>query len=72
LIVILLSRVIIKLGSVVKITPKLIEGLYAADLAYLQGFYNQVNHDEKSNIKAVCPKCKHRFKISFPFPKPNG
>jgi hypothetical protein len=37
LIIILLSRVISKLGSIAHINPKVIEGLYAADLAYLQG-----------------------------------
>ena len=36
LVVILLSRVITKLGSVSQVTPKVIEGLYAGDLAYLQ------------------------------------
>ncbi|MGH9896833.1 MAG: phage tail assembly protein, partial [bacterium] len=36
LIVILLSRVITRLGAVAQVNPKVIEGLYAADLAYLQ------------------------------------
>jgi hypothetical protein len=65
LVIILLSRVITKLGSVARITPKTIEGLYTADLAYLQEFYNQVNRNEKSNIEAVCPKCSHQFEVSL-------
>ena len=36
LLIILLSRVITKLGSLEYINPKIIEGLFAADLAYLQ------------------------------------
>src|SRR5271168_5463579 len=48
LILILLSRVITKLGSITAINPKVIEGLYAADLAYLQEFYNRINRDGKS------------------------
>jgi hypothetical protein len=36
LIVIILSRVITSLGTVAQVNPKVIEGLYAADLAYLQ------------------------------------
>ena len=39
----MLSRVVTRLGSVAHINPKVIEGLYAADLAFLQEFYNQVN-----------------------------
>lgn len=43
LVVILLSRVVTKLGTVNPITPQVIEGLFAADLAYLQDFYNEIN-----------------------------
>jgi len=43
LIVILLSRVIERLGSVPQVTPKTVEGLFAADLAYLQDLYNRIN-----------------------------
>src|SRR5947209_20541761 len=42
LIVILLARVITELHGVSHINPKVIEGLYGADLAYLQGMYNQL------------------------------
>jgi hypothetical protein len=54
LIVILLSRVVTRLGSVTPINPKVIEGLFATDLAYLQDLYNRVNalHDD-----AACPHC---------------
>ena len=43
LIVILLSRVVVRLGGVPQITPKVIENLYAADLGYLQDLYNRIN-----------------------------
>lgn len=41
--VILLSRVITHLGSLERITPAVIEGLFAADLGFLQDLYNRVN-----------------------------
>lgn len=63
LIVILLSRVITRLGSLSQITPKVIEGLYAADLAYLQEFYNQINREGKASIETACPKCEHKFEL---------
>jgi len=44
--VIVLSRVVTELGSVSQVTPKTIESLFVADLAYLQDFYRAVNfHD---------------------------
>src|SRR6266480_1309282 len=43
LVVILLSRVVIRLGDVSPITPKVIEELYAKDLQYLQDLYNDIN-----------------------------
>ena len=65
LIVILLSRVVTKLGSVSMVTPKVIEGLYAADLAYLQEFYNRINHNGKAQVDAACPKCAHAFAVEL-------
>ena len=65
LIVILLSRVIGRLGSLPQITPKVIEGLYAADLAYLQEFYNRINRNGSAHIDAVCPKCENAFAVEL-------
>ena len=65
LIVILLSRVITKLGSVTPINPKTIEGMYAADLAYLQEFYNRINRNGKATLKTVCPKCTHEYEVEL-------
>ena len=45
LVVILLARVLTRLGTIETINPKVIEGLFAADLAYLQDFYNRINGD---------------------------
>jgi hypothetical protein len=66
--VILLSRVMMQLGSVGQITPKVIEGLYAADLAYLQEFYNRINRNGKASIEAACPKCAHEFALEMNAP----
>jgi hypothetical protein len=67
LIVILLSRVITRLGSVSHINPNVIERLYAADLSYLQEFYNRINQSGRSSIAAACPQCTHAFEV-----EPNG
>jgi hypothetical protein len=63
--VILLSRVIARLGSIPQVTPKVIEGVYAADLAYLQELYNRINRSGKASIDAACPKCAHAFALEM-------
>jgi len=63
--VILLSRVVTRLGSLGQVTPKTIEGLYAADLAHLQELYNRVNRDGVAAMKASCPKCEHLFDVEL-------
>ncbi len=61
LLVILLSRVITRLGEVREINPGVIEKLFAADLAYLQGFYNRINGNGSSRHAVVCPHCDETF-----------
>lgn len=45
--VIILARVITQLGALDQISPAVIEGLFAADLNYLQNFYRQINELEE-------------------------
>jgi hypothetical protein len=66
LIVILLSRVVTRLGSVSQINPKVIEDLYATDLAYLQDLYNDLNQLQAGVIDATCPQCEHTFAVEQP------
>jgi phage FluMu protein gp41 len=59
---ILLSRVVTRLGTVEPITPKTMEGLFAGDLARLQELYNEINGLE-ARPDAVCPECHHEFAV---------
>lgn len=45
--VIILARVITRLGALEEITPAVVEGLFACDLNYLQKFYRQINELEE-------------------------
>ena len=65
LVVVLLSRVITKLGTLENINTKIIEGLFSADLAYLQTFYRQVNENGSSMIPTTCPECHHEFEMDL-------
>ncbi|MBP0037119.1 MAG: hypothetical protein J7545_13355 [Roseofilum sp. SBFL] len=44
--VIILARVIVKLGTLQEISPAVIENMFAVDLSYLQDFYRQINELE--------------------------
>jgi hypothetical protein len=65
LIVILLARVITRLGSIQSINPGVIENLFAADLAYLQEFYNRINLGGQQLIKVSCPHCQQGFEVEL-------
>jgi hypothetical protein len=43
LVIVVLSRVTTRLGSLEQVTNKVIENLFVADLAYLQKLYNEIN-----------------------------
>lgn len=63
LIVLLLSRVVTRLGGVELINPRVIEGLFAVDLAYLQDLYNRINSGATVAAQAVCPQCQQKFQV---------
>lgn len=69
LVVILLARVITRLGTLEAVNPKVVEGLFAGDLAYLQDFYNRINGDGTPAVSATCPRCEHKFEV---IPDPLG
>ncbi len=63
LVVILLSRVITRLGELQQLNPKVIEGLFAADLAFLQDFYRRINEDGTDRMNVACPHCEQEFEV---------
>ncbi len=62
LVIILLSRVITKLGSLSVINPQIIEGLFAEDLYFLQNFYNEINGQKKRKT-VNCPNCEKPVEV---------
>ena len=65
LVVILMSRVVVKLGSLEIINPKVIEEIFASDLTYLQELYNQINSNGARTQHTVCPHCKQEFDLEI-------
>jgi hypothetical protein len=63
--VLLLSRVVTQLGTLGTVTPAVIEGLFASDLAFLQDLYSRVNQEGHARVAAACPHCKHEFEVDL-------
>ena len=66
--VILLSRVITKLGDLQSINTKTIENLFASDISYLQEFYSRINENGTNKVKTTCPKCEYQFELEVEYP----
>lgn len=65
--ILLLERVIIKLGNLPKVSANVIENLFTSDMAYLQDLYQKINAAEPQTADFVCPKCSHKFQVNLPF-----
>src|SRR5206468_8286199 len=67
LVIILLSRVIVKLGDLKEgeLNPSIVEGLFSADLSYLQEFYRQINESGTSNVCAKRPSCGEQLYVDL-------
>ncbi len=65
--VILLSRVLTKLGTLEEedITVSTIENLFATDLAFLQDLYRRVNTEGTTKAEVTCPACDTHFTVDL-------
>jgi hypothetical protein len=63
--VLLLARVITRIGDVVDVTPELVEGLFAADFDHLQRLYERLNTDGEAVGAVTCPHCAQAFEVDL-------
>jgi hypothetical protein len=63
--IVLLSRVITRLGGIKPVTPAVVERLFAADFAYLQNLYVHMNEAGGSIAETQCPGCGSRFAVDL-------
>jgi hypothetical protein len=69
LVIILLARVITRLGTLEHINTRTIEHLFAADLAHLQDLYTRINTVGHTRLHVACPHCAGEFDVD---PTPDG
>lgn len=65
--IVILSRVITRLGNITDITPDLVEHLFARDMAFLNDMYQRLNGLEDRTISAVCPQCGFHHQVPLNF-----
>lgn len=65
--IVLLSRVVTKLGTLPAINTKIIENLFTVDMAYLQDLYQRINLLDVPAHHVTCPKCQHEFELPLDF-----
>ena len=63
--IILLARVVTRLGTIDNVTPHVIENLFVSDLEYLQGLYERVNTQGMDAVEATCPECGEEFAVDL-------
>jgi hypothetical protein len=63
--VVLLARVIERIGSITEIHAGVVENLFASDLAFLQDLYRQINTEGHTHLGVRCPACSHEFTVDM-------
>lgn len=63
--VVLVSRVLVRLGGIDDVHAGVVENMFASDLAFLQDLYRRVNQDGHTHAGVQCPSCKHEFAVDI-------
>lgn len=63
--VVLLGRVITRLGTLPLVHDGIVENMFASDLAFLQDFYRQVNAEGHTLASVQCPHCAEPFEVDL-------
>ncbi|HVL99045.1 MAG TPA: hypothetical protein VM324_07120 [Egibacteraceae bacterium] len=63
--VVLLARVIERIGTITDVHPTIVENMFASDLAFLQDLYRRVNSEGHTRAGVTCPSCRHEFSVDL-------
>ncbi|MGS0686697.1 hypothetical protein ACVBEQ_16385 [Nakamurella sp. GG22] len=61
--VVLLGRVVTRIGGIDDVHAGIIENLFASDLAFLQDLYRRINQEGHTRAAVTCPNCEHEFAV---------
>jgi hypothetical protein len=63
--VVLLARVITRLGTLTDIHAGMVENFFASDLAFLQDLYRRINQEGHTRAAVTCPACQEKFSVDL-------
>jgi hypothetical protein len=63
--IVLLARVIVRLGELPQVNAQIVENLFAADMAYLQALYRQINEEGTTVLRRTCPGCGQEIELDL-------
>lgn len=63
--VVLLARVITRIGTLDDVHAGVVEDFFASDLAFLQDLYRRVNAEGHTRAELTCPACSHEFTVDL-------
>jgi hypothetical protein len=63
--VVLIARVITRLGGIEDVHAGIVENMFASDLAFLQDFYRRVNAEGHTRATVTCPTCQDTFAVDL-------
>jgi hypothetical protein len=66
--ILLLARVVTRLGTVAPVDADVIERLFSADFVYLQDLFVRLNDVADDVVETQCPSCGTRFPIDLAQP----
>jgi hypothetical protein len=61
--ILVLSRVLVRLGPISPVPPVVVESLFSADYAYLQDLYVRLNEPGGTLADTRCPACGAQFTV---------
>lgn len=63
--VVLLGRVLTRLGELPMVDDRVVEGMWASDVAFLQDLYRRINTEGHTRAAVTCPSCEHEFTVDL-------
>lgn len=63
--VLLLSRVIERIGTMQPVSAEVVENLFAGDFDHLQRLYERLNPTEEAVGSITCPGCQESFEVDL-------
>ncbi len=64
--ILVLERVVERIGTITNVSAELLASLSASDFLYLQDVYLHLNAVEPSVFQTACPFCTNLFEIQIP------